>query len=50
MIAHKKPKINELKIPLIDLPAEGETLLKLIKKYLDKPNPPKQNPISNSVD
>ena len=44
VIAHKKPKTNELKIPLIDLPAEGEQLLKLIKKYLKgKPNQPKQN-------
>ena len=51
VIAHKKPKTNELKIPLIDLPAEGEQLLKLIKKYLKgKPNQPEQNPIRNSVD
>jgi molybdopterin-guanine dinucleotide biosynthesis adapter protein len=49
VIAHKKPKLNELKIPLIDLPAEGAQLLKLIKKYLDKSNPPKQNPTSNST-
>ena len=32
-IAKEQPKTSELKIPLIDLPAEGEQLLEIIKKY-----------------
>ncbi len=34
IIAKQKPKINGLKIPIIDLPSEGEQLLKLIKDRL----------------
>lgn len=41
IIAKQKPKINE-KIPIIDLPSEGEQLLKLIKKHL-KGNPNKKS-------
>lgn len=45
LIAKQKPKSKEMEIPIIDLPSEGEQLLKLIKKHL---NEPKRIPSNNS--
>ena len=36
VISKNKPKISGLKIPIINLPTEGEQLLHLVKKYAEK--------------